>query len=111
MIAELWPWPTGACVTGVINAMPLRPGLVLLVADSGISVALRESNPPIHHPSRAAPGVGAAAHADAQPALVVARSDAGAVCRDRPGGVGCQRPRPGRLAGARLAATARRTGR
>src|SRR5579859_7834394 len=63
-------WPVtgpaaGRCDQGHEKAY----GLVVLVAWSRIRVTQRESNPPVHHPPRAAARAGAAALADAQPAL------------------------------------------
>src|SRR5580658_7040947 len=70
--------PATRSVSVTKPCIPKR-GLVVLVAQSRIRVAQRESNPPLHHPPRAARAAGAASHPDAQFALVLARADESAV--------------------------------
>src|SRR5258707_1649508 len=62
-------------------------------------VALRESYPPVHDPSGPARAARVSTWADAEPALVMAPRDAGAVRGDRPGRLGAGRAGARRLAG------------
>ena len=81
-----WPPVSGLRRTQLRDG--LRQGLRSSSLSARIRVTQRESNPPIHHPSRAARRARPAAYAHAQPALVVARPDQGALRRDRPAGLG-----------------------
>src|SRR5271165_5419670 len=76
-----------------------------------IKVTVRESYPPVHHPSRPARGPRPASLADAESSLVVAPGDARAVRLDRPAQPGAGRAGPGDAAEPGAAGPAGQAGR
>ena len=81
-----------------------RPGY--RQAPARIKVALRESDPPVHHPPGPARAARAAARADAESALVMASRHTRAFCRYRCGRLAADRAGPGRPAGRGAAGAA-----